>query len=152
MAPPLPPATTPSPAGLVPPPTGAFQGVSWFALGLGAITFIYAVWYAPAASVDERYFLYTAFLFSLFGCMSVSKVVRDRQEGIPVSALFFGFSYVAAVTPFVLVGYNLVFESTLVGGSHRGLLGMSYAISAYAVIAISKNERDKQVAKACVPR
>lgn len=30
-------------------------------------------------SVSDRYFFYTAFLFSLFGCLSVSKAVRDKQ-------------------------------------------------------------------------
>ena len=34
--------------------------------------------------------------------------------------------------------------------SHRGLLGIAYALSAFAVLAISKNERDKAAAKASV--
>ena len=31
----------------VPPPSGAWQGVSWFAFVLGATTFFYTAWYAP---------------------------------------------------------------------------------------------------------
>ena len=136
-----------APIGMVPPPTAAFQGVSWFAFTLAALTYLYAVWYAPHVTVSDRYFLYTAFLFSLFGCLSVSKAVRDRQERIPVSGLFYGLSYVAAIVPLVMVTYNLVFDTTLIDPSHRGLLGMAYALSAFAVLAIAKNERDKQAAK-----
>lgn len=144
--PPLPGQLT-TPIGMVPPPTAAFQGVSWFAFVLGALTYVYAVWYAPHVSVSDRYFFYTAFLFSLFGCLSVSKAVRDKQERIPVSGLFYGLSYVAAIVPLVLVAYNLAFDSTLIDPSHRGLLGMAYALSAFAVLAIAKNERDKQAAQ-----
>lgn len=145
--PPPPPEMVSQPIGMVAPPTAAFQGASWFAFVLGALTFLYAVWYAPSATVADRYFLYTAFLFSLFGCLSVSKAVRDRQERIPVTGLFFGLSYVAAIVPLVMVAYNLVFDSTTTSASHRALLGMAYALSAFAVLAIAKNERDKQAAK-----
>lgn len=145
--PPPPPEVVTQPIGMVAPPTAAFQGASWFAFALGALTYLYAVWYAPQATVADRYFLYTAFLFSLFGCLSVSKAVRDRQERIPVTGLFFGLSYVAAIVPLVMVAYNLVFDSTMIDASHRALLGMAYALSAFAVLAIAKNERDKQAAK-----
>ncbi len=129
----------------VPPPSAAWQGVSWFAFALGAIVYLYAVWYAPGISVGERYFLYTAALFSLYGCLGVSKVVRDRTEGIPVTPLFYGLSFVAAITPFALVSYNMLFDSTLPASS-RTLLGMSFSLTAYATLGIAKNERDK----ACV--
>lgn len=129
----------------VPPPTGAWQGVSWFAFGLGAVVFLYSVWYAPGITVGERYFLYTAALFSLYGCVGVSKVVRDRVEGIPVTPLFYGLSFVAAIAPFVLVAYNMVFDSTL-PATTRALLGMAYALTAYATLGIAKNERDKACA------
>ncbi len=151
-----PPATTPgfqypppdaAPARFpVPPPSGAWQGVSWFAFALGAIVFLYGVWYAPGISVGERYFLYTAALFSLYGCLGVSKVVRDRQEGIPVTALFYGLSFVAAIAPFALVSYNMIFDSTLLV-STRTLLGMTFALTAYATLGIAKNERDKACVK-----
>jgi len=131
----------------VPPPTAAFQGASWFAFAVGAIAFLYAVWYAPVESSD-RYFLYTGFLFSVFGCVSVSKAVRDKQEGIPVSGLFYGLSFVAAIAPLVITSYFLAYDSTMDDYSHRGLLGIAYALSAFAVLAISKNERDKAAAKA----
>lgn len=137
--------------GLAPPPTAAYQGAAWFAFALGSIAFLYAVWYSPVASSD-RYFLYTGFLFSCFGCVSVSKAVRDKQEGIPVSGLFYGLSYVAAITPLVMTAYFLAYDSTMDDYSHRGLLGMAYALSAFAVLTISKNERDKNAAKSPVPQ
>lgn len=137
-----PPTASPLP---VPPPSGAWQGVSWFAFALGAVTYLYAVWYAEGITVGERYFLYTAALFSLYGCLGVSKVVRDKQEGIPVTALFYGLSFIAALAPFVLVSYNMLFDSTLAASS-RTLIGMAFALSAYATLGIAKNERDK----ACV--
>lgn len=116
---------------------------------VGAIAFLYAVWYAPVESSD-RYFLYTGFLFSVFGCVSVSKAVRDKQEGIPVSALFYGLSFVAAIAPLVITAYFLAYDSTMDDYSHRGLLGIAYALSAFATLAICKNERDKAAAKAPV--
>ena len=135
--------------GHAPPPTAAFQGASWFAFAVGAIAFLYAVWYAPVESSD-RYFLYTGFLFSVFGCVSVSKAVRDKQAGFPVSGLFYGLSFVAAIAPLVITAYFLAYDSTMDDYSHRGLLGIAYALSAFAVLAISKNERDKAAAKASV--
>ena len=145
-SPAYPPPATESVRFAVPPPSGAWQGVSWFAFGLGAIVFLYGVWYAPGISVGERYFLYTAALFSLYGCLGVSKVVRDRTEGIPVTALFYGLSFVAAIAPFALVSYNMLFDSLLPVTS-RTLLGMSFALTAYATLGIAKNERDKACVK-----
>ena len=133
--------------GMVPAPTAAFQGVCWAAFMIGSITYLYSVWYTHSATVSDRYFLYTAYLFSLFGCMSVSKVVRDRQEKVPVTGLYYGLSYVAAIVPLVIVAYNLSFDAQYIDVSQRALIGMAYAISAFAVLAISKNERDKSYAK-----
>ena len=126
----------------VPPPSGAWQGVSWFAFVLGAVTFFYTAWYAPSVAVTDRFFLYTAVLFSFFGSLSVSKSVRDRQEGVPITGLFYGLSWVAALAPFVLVVYYLTFYSDM-EGSYRALLGMAYSLATFAVLAIAKNERDK---------
>jgi uncharacterized membrane protein YiaA len=133
-------------AGCVPPPSGAWQGVSWFAFVLGATTFFYTAWYAPTVGATDRFFLYTAVLFSFFGSLSVSKSVRDRQEDVPITGLFYGLSWVAALTPFVLVVYYLTFYSDM-EGSYRALLGMAYSLATFAVLAIAKNERDKTAAK-----
>jgi len=132
--------------GCVPPPSGAWQGVSWFAFGLGAITFLYTAWYSPGLAASDRFFLYTAVLFSFFGSLSVSKSVRDRTEGVPITGLFYGLSWVAAAAPFLLVAYNLAFYSTM-PEVNRALLGMAYALATFAVLAIAKNERDKLAAR-----
>jgi len=120
--------------------------VSWFAFVLGPTTFFYTAWYAPTVGATDRFFLYTAVLFSFFGSLSVSKSVRDRQEGVPITGLFYGLSWVAALTPFVLVVYYLTFYSDM-EGSYRALLGMAYSLATFAVLAIAKNERDKTAAK-----
>lgn len=143
---PPPVAQRPSRPGSVPPPSGAWQGVSWFAFALGSITFFYATWYAPSITVSDRYFLYCAVLFSFFGSLSVSKAVRDREENIPITSMYYGLSFVAAIAPFVLVAFNLVFDSGM-PEVNRALLGMSYALATFAVLAIAKNERDKQAAR-----
>jgi uncharacterized membrane protein YiaA len=120
--------------------------VSWFAFGLGAVTFFYTAWYSPGMTPSDRFFLYTAVLFSLFGSLSVSKSVRDREEGVPITGLFFGLSWVAALAPFLLVAFNLGFYSAI-PEANRALLAMAFALATYAVLAIAKNERDRACAR-----
>jgi uncharacterized membrane protein YiaA len=124
-------------------PSTAYQLVSWLAFAIGAGAFLFAAWYAPAAEEPDRFFLYTAALFSFFGSLAVSKSVRDRQEGIPVTALFYGVSWFAAALPFVLVVYYLTYYSAEIDAVYRGLLGVAYVLSTFALLSIAKNERDK---------
>lgn len=130
----------------VPAPTAAFQGVSWFALAIGLITFGYTTWYTTGLEPADRFFLYTAVLFSLFGSLSVSKAVRDRAENVPVTGLFVGLSYVAAIVPVVFVTYYFTFFSDI-PEANRGTLVLSFVLATFATLAIAKNTRDMELAR-----
>lgn len=155
QAPPTVPPVSPPPVakpvdsnrGKVPAPSGAFQGIAWFAFVLGALSYLYAAWYTPGSDTTTKYFLYTAFLFSIFGALSVSKVVRDKEEKIPVTGLYYGLSFVAALAPFVIGGYYLAVDALAIPVTNRGLIGMAFVVATFATITIAKNERDKQCLK-----
>lgn len=130
----------------VPPPTAAFQGVSWLALGIGLVTFAYTTWYTTGLQPADRFFLYTAVLFSLFGSLSVSKAVRDKAEDVPVTGLFVGLAYVAAIVPVVFVAYYFTFFSDI-PEANRGTLVLAFLLATFATLAIAKNTRDMELAR-----
>lgn len=135
-----------TPAGAVPPPSGAYQGVSWAALVIGLGVFAVAAWYSEGLTAADRFFLYCAALFGLFAAIAASKAVRDRSEGVPISSLFYGLSWVAAVTPIVLVAYYFAFYTTIAEASRWNLF-TAYCLSFFAAVSISKNTRDLEAAR-----
>lgn len=130
----------------IPKPSAAFQGVSWFAVALGGVTFAYSTWYAPNIDVNGRYLLIIAFLALLAGVVTVAKVVRDREEGIPTTAMFAGVAWAAALAPFTIVGYWMIFDSTI-PVTNRALIAMAGCLCVFGAIAVSKNTRDLECLK-----
>ncbi len=130
----------------IPRPSAAFQGVSWFAVALGGITFLYATWYAPGIDVNGRYLLIVAFLALLAGVVTVAKVVRDKEEGIPVTGMFAGVAWTAALAPFIIVGYWMIFDATI-PVTNLALIAMAGCLCVFGTIAVAKNTRDLECVK-----
>jgi uncharacterized membrane protein YiaA len=126
------------------PPTPAFVGVSWLALLIGATGYLIGL-YNINLNLTEKGFYVTVFLFGLFGAVAVSKSVRDKLENIPVSSLFYGLSWVAAIIPILFIVIAL--WNADMGVSEKGFYGMSISLTMFATIAIQKNVRDLQAAK-----
>ena len=121
-------------------PTAAFIGAGWAAFAVFATTYLVALWRMRIPPI-ENYFYVTILLFGLFGVVSVVKSVRDKEDNIPVTGLFVGLAWTAAIVPLGIMGLYLLNVSSL-DELQRGLLFLTYMASIFAAIVIQKNHRD----------
>lgn len=120
-------------------PTNAFIGLAWSALGLGAIAFLIGLFNADMQLNEKGYYLITL-LFGLYSAVAVQKAVRDREEGLESSAMFFGLSWVAFGSAVILLAVGLWNADLLL--SEKGFYAMAYALALFGSIAVQKNTRD----------
>lgn len=119
--------------------SNAFIAASWVALIVGFIAFIAGLWNAPM-SFNDKGFYFVTLLFGLFAAISIQKSVRDRQENIPVTGLYYGicwFSELVAITLLVVALFNAQMSA-----SEKGFFGMAFTLTLFAAIAVQKNTRD----------
>ena len=69
-----------------------------------------------------------------------AKTIRDKNEGIPTSDLYYSISWVALAASLILMVVGLWNAELLL--SEKGFYTMSYILSLFAVITIQKNTRD----------
>ena len=117
----------------------AFIGASWVALLVGFSAFIIGLWNARMA-LNEKGYYFTVLLYGLFAAISVQKSVRDRLEGIPVTNLYYGISWVSVLLTVALLAVGL-WNATLTL-SEKGFYSMAFLLSLFAAIAVQKNTRD----------
>jgi len=125
-------------------PSPAFIAVSWAALLAGFLAFVTGLWNA-GMQLNEKGYYFTVLMYGLFSAVSVQKSVRDRLEGIPVTNIYYGLSWVSVLLSIVLLVVGL-WNATL-ALSEKGFYGMSYALALFAAIAVQKNTRDSQTAE-----
>jgi uncharacterized membrane protein YiaA len=75
--------------------------------------------------------------------------VRDRIEGIPVTNIYYGLSWLSTLIAVLLLVVGL-WNATLTL-SEKGFYAMSFAMSLFAAIAVQKNTRDNQKPTAFAP-
>jgi len=122
-------------------PTSAFVSASWTALLIGMTSYCIGLWNAYM-QLNEKGYYFTILLFGLFSVVSVQKSVRDRQEGIQVTDMYYGISWfttIAAITLLIIGLWNANLEL-----SEKGFYGMSFTLSLFAAVAVQKNTRDIQ--------
>ncbi len=122
-------------------PSGAFIAAAWAALFAGLLAFIIGLWNAQMP-LNEKGYYFTVLMYGLFAAVSVQKSVRDRQDGIPVTAIYYGLSWVSVLLCLLLLTVGL-WNATLTP-SEKGFYAMSFALSLFAAIAVQKNTRDAQ--------
>lgn len=120
-------------------PSPAFIGASWLALLTGITAFIIGLFNAEMA-LNEKGYYFTVLMFGLYASISVQKAVRDQLEGIPVTNLYYGISWFAAILSIVLLVIGL--WNAELSKSEKGFYAMSFVLSLYAAIAVQKNTRD----------
>ncbi len=120
-------------------PTAAFVGASWVALGTGAIAFVAGLWNAPMALNDKGYY-FAVLMYGLFAAVSLQKSVRDRLEGIPVTALYFGLCWISLGLCLLLLTVGL-WNATL-SSSEKGFYAMAFLLALFGAVAVQKNVRD----------
>ncbi len=122
-------------------PTPAFIGASWLALFLGCIAFVIGLWNADMMLNEKGYYL-TLLLYGLFAAVSLQKTVRDREDGIPVTAIYYGICWIAIGSALILLAVGLWNADLL--RSEKGFYGMAYTLSLFAAITVQKNIRDSK--------
>jgi len=120
-------------------PTAAFVGASWAAVSLGIGAYLIGLWNADMFLSEKGYYL-TLLLYGLFSVISLQKSVRDREEGIPITDIYFGLSWFSTLVAIALLAVGLWNASLAL--SEKGFYGMAYALSLFAVITVQKNTRD----------
>lgn len=130
-------------------PSVAFVGASWVALLLGVGAYLLGLWNAEML-LNEKGYYFTLLLFGLFAAVSVQKSVRDRVDGIPVTAIYYGLAWFSVLAALLLLAIGL-FNATLTL-SEKGFYAMAYALSLFAAIAVQKNTRDNAGAPSEPPR
>lgn len=120
-------------------PTVAFVGAAWAALVVAILTYSVAVWRMPLTA-DQRWFYGVLLAFGLFGVVAVVKSVRDREDGIPVTPLFYGLSWVAALGPLAVIVIYLL--NSPADELQRGFLFLAYMFAVFATVVVQRNTRD----------
>jgi uncharacterized membrane protein YiaA len=123
----------------LPRPSAAFVGVSWIALFAGALTYNIGLWNADMALNEKGYYL-TILVYGLFSAVSLQKSVRDRQEGIAVTNLYYGLCWLSVMICLLLLTVGLWNATILL--SEKGFYGMAYLLSLFGAVAVQKNVRD----------
>lgn len=120
-------------------PSGAFVGAAWSALLVGVISYFVGLWNADM-QLNEKGYYFTILVYGLFAAVSLQKSVRDRQDGVPVTALYFGLCWLSVALALLLLTIGL-WNATLVW-SEKGFYCMAYLMSLFAAVAVQKNVRD----------
>jgi uncharacterized membrane protein YiaA len=122
-------------------PSRAFIIASWVALLAGLAAYNIGLWNAQMP-LNEKGYYFTVLMYGLFSAVSVQKSVRDRQEGIAVTNIYYGLSWFSTVLAIALLTVGL-WNATL-APSEKGFYAMSFLLSLFAAIAVQKNTRDSQ--------
>ncbi|WP_409290834.1 inner membrane protein YiaA [Peribacillus sp. SCS-37] len=126
-------------------PTGAFKGASWAALVVGVSAYLIGLFNADM-ELNEKGYYFAVLVFGLYAAVSLQKAVRDKEEDIPVSGIYYGLSWFALIVAISLMAIGLYNAGSIVL-SEKGFYGMSFVLSVFAAITIQKNIRDTQVAR-----
>ncbi len=126
-------------------PTSAFKGASWAALLVGVAAYLIGLFNATM-QLNEKGYYFAVLIFGLYAAVSLQKAVRDKDEGIPVTSIYYGISWVALIVSISLMVIGLYNAESIVL-SEKGFYGMSFVLSLFAAITVQKNIRDAQRAK-----
>ena len=120
-------------------PTPAFVGASWAALLVGAVAYLAGLWNAQM-TLHEKGYYFTLLMYGLFSSVSLQKSVRDRIEGVPVTAIYYGLCWLSLGIALVLLAVGLWNAS--LSASEKGFYAMSFVLALFSSVAVQKNVRD----------
>lgn len=126
-------------------PTSAFKGASWAALLVGVISYLIGL-YNATMQLNEKGYYFAVLVFGLYSAVSLQKAVRDKDEGIPVTPIYYGISWFALIVSISLMVIGLYNAGSIVL-SEKGFYGMAFVLSLFAAITVQKNIRDTQRAR-----
>ncbi len=121
--------------------SGAFIAASWLSLLIGTVGFMAGLWNAPALKLSEKGFYFACLVLGLYAAISLQKAVRDRLEGIPVTNIYYGLSWVALGIALLLTTVGL--WNAELSPSEKGFYAMAFVLSLFSSVAVQKNVRDR---------
>lgn len=121
-------------------PTRAFVMASWAATGIGVATYLVGLWNATALALSEKGFYIAVLTLGLYATISLSKAVRDKADGIPVTAAYLSISWAAFGIACALLVVGLWNAEVLL--SEKGFYGLGFCLSIFGAMAVQKNMRD----------
>ncbi len=120
-------------------PSSAFVGATWLALVVGVLMYLVGLWNAGMALNEKGYYL-TLLMYGLFAAVSLQKSTRDRMEGTPVTAMYFGLCWMSVLSAVALIAVGL--WNATIAPSEKGFYAMAFVLSLFAAITVQKNVRD----------
>src|SRR5699024_12264201 len=69
-------------------PTAAFKGPSRAALLIGVSSYLIGLFNA-VMELNEKGYYFAVLIFGLYAAVSLQKAARDKEEGIPVTAIYY---------------------------------------------------------------
>jgi uncharacterized membrane protein YiaA len=91
-------------------------------------------------AAQRKGFYFAVLVLGLYSAISLQKTVRDKLEGVAVTGIYYGISWVALIIAVLLLGTGL-FNATL-QLSEKGFYAMAFALALFGAIAVQKNTRD----------
>lgn len=126
-------------------PTFAFVAASWSALLVGVLGYLVGL-YNATMELNEKGYYFTILLFGLYSAVSLQKAVRDREEDIPVTGVYFGISWFAVLSAISLMVVGLWNAGSIIR-SEKGFYAIAFVLSMFAGITVQKNIRDTAKAR-----
>lgn len=120
-------------------PSSVFAGAAWTVLIIGFGAYIIGLFNAEM-QLNEKGYYFTILIYGLFSAVAVQKSVRDKEEGVPVTPIFYSLSWFSTLAAIVLLVVGL--WNAELALSEKGFYGMSYTLSLFAAICVQKNVRD----------
>lgn len=96
--------------------------------------------------LNEKGYYFAVLVFGLYAAVSLQKAVRDKEEGIAVTALYYGISWLALIIAISLMAIGLYNAGSIIL-SEKGFYAMAFVLSIFSAITIQKNIRDTQNAR-----
>src|SRR5699024_10133784 len=87
-------------------PTPAFKAASWAALLIGIGAYLVGLFNA-SMELNEKGYYFAVLIFGLYSAVSLQKAVRDKDEGVPVTNIYYGISWLALIISVLLIGIGL---------------------------------------------
>jgi len=126
-------------------PTQSFKGASWAALLIGAGAYFIGLFNATM-ELNEKGYYFAVLIFGLYASVSLQKAVRDKEEGVPVTNMYFGISWIALLIAIFLMAIGL-YNAQSITFSEKGFYAMAFVLSLFAAVTVQKNIRDTQQAR-----
>lgn len=120
-------------------PTTAFKMIAILALLAGVVAYLIGL-YNASMMLNEKGYYFITLVYGLYSAVSLQKTIRDREEGIPTTSVYYGISAISAIIAVAMLGIGLWNAKLLL--SEKGFYAMAFVLSLFSAVTVQKNVRD----------